>query len=237
MRQSGRTSPHHSNIARQTNIAAACIVGVDLGKLQDYTAISVLVRIEDETLPRGTGDGFRPLRPHEAPRRHFKEYQLRHVERLPLGTAYRRVAERARELAAKAAAETGAPVRTAIDFTGVGVPVFEMMQEEGIRPLAGISIHGGDSVSRDGPVYRVPKRDLVAVLQVHLQNGTLAFAEGLKHAPELKRELQNFKAKINIATGHDSYEAWREGDHDDLVLALAIGVWYAERPRELRLFY
>jgi|GEM_PF-1017644 hypothetical protein len=23
--------------------------------------------------------------------------------------------------------------------------------------------------------------------------------------------------KVNIATGHDSYEAWREGAHDDLV--------------------
>ena len=33
----------------------------------------------------------------------------------------------------------------------------------------------------------------------------------------------------------DTYEAWREGDHDDLVLAAAIGIWWAERaePRML----
>jgi hypothetical protein len=35
-------------------------------------------------------------------------------------------------------------------------------------------------------------------------------SEGLV-ASVLKRELLNFKVKINIATGHDSYEAWPVG--------------------------
>ena len=39
----------------------------------------------------------------------------------------------------------------------------------------------------------------------------------------------NLKVKINIATGHHSYEAWREGDHDDLVLAVAMACWCGER--------
>ena len=47
----------------------------------------------------------------------------------------------------------------------------------------------------------------------------------------LKEELLNFKMKINVATGHDSYEAWREGEHDDLVLAAALAVWAADRKR------
>jgi hypothetical protein len=44
-------------------------------------------------------------------------------------------------------------------------------------------------------------------------------------------ELDNFKAKINPATGHDSYGAgadWREGNHDDLVLSIALAVWYGQ---------
>jgi hypothetical protein len=45
----------------------------------------------------------------------------------------------------------------------------------------------------------------------------------------LERELQHFKVKINTQTGHDSYEAWRESDHDDLVLAIALSLWFAER--------
>jgi hypothetical protein len=30
--------------------------------------------------------------------------------------------------------------------------------------------------------------------------------------------------KVDSATGHDSYEAWRERDHDDLALAVALSV-------------
>jgi hypothetical protein len=34
------------------------------------------------------------------------------------------------------------------------------------------------------------------------------------------------RAKINLQTGHDSYEAWRERDHDDLVLAVALACYW-----------
>ena len=32
---------------------------------------------------------------------------------------------------------------------------------------------------------------------------------------------------MNLKTAHDSYEAWREGDHDDLVLSVGMAVWAA----------
>jgi hypothetical protein len=51
----------------------------------------------------------------------------------------------------------------------------------------------------------------------------------MKLWPELKKELLNFKRKINLKTGHDSYEHWREGDHDDLVLACALACWWVRR--------
>ncbi len=51
---------------------------------------------------------------------------------------------------------------------------------------------------------------------------------GLPLAEVLKDELLNFRVKINEATGHDSYEAWREKDHDDIVLATALACWYPE---------
>jgi hypothetical protein len=35
--------------------------------------------------------------------------------------------------------------------------------------------------------------------------------------------------KINISTAHDSYEAWWEGDHDELVLSVALPCWAGER--------
>jgi hypothetical protein len=54
---------------------------------------------------------------------------------------------------------------------------------------------------------------------------------GIGHAATLRAELKNFRAKVS-ATGHDSYGAgddWRHGNHDDLVLAVALSVWWGER--------
>jgi hypothetical protein len=44
----------------------------------------------------------------------------------------------------------------------------------------------------------------------------------------LVRELQNFRVKLTVAA-HETFGAWREGDHDDLVLAVALACWLAER--------
>jgi hypothetical protein len=38
----------------------------------------------------------------------------------------------------------------------------------------------------------------------------------------------NFRVTIS-QSGHDSYDAWRERIHDDLVLATALAVWWNER--------
>jgi hypothetical protein len=45
-------------------------------------------------------------------------------------------------------------------------------------------------------------------------------AEALQLKYTLVKELLKFQLKINISTAHDPYEAWREGDHDDLVLSI-----------------
>jgi hypothetical protein len=45
------------------------------------------------------------------------------------------------------------------------------------------------------------------------------------------RELLNFKVKIDLRTAHDSYEAWRDRTHDDLVFATALAAWWGERWR------
>ncbi|MBA3951633.1 MAG: hypothetical protein H0X57_07115 [Rubrobacter sp.] len=64
---------------------------------------------------------------------------------------------------------------------------------------------------------------------VLMQNERLKIAEALELKETLVRELLAFRVKINIATAHDSYEAWREGDHDDLVLSVALACWAGER--------
>jgi hypothetical protein len=54
-------------------------------------------------------------------------------------------------------------------------------------------------------------------------------ASALPEAATLTEELQNFQMKVSLDTGHNSYGAWREGAHDDLVLALACALWCGER--------
>jgi hypothetical protein len=44
----------------------------------------------------------------------------------------------------------------------------------------------------------------------------------------LIRELETMRMRIT-ASGNDQYGAYGEGEHDDLVLALALALWYAER--------
>jgi hypothetical protein len=214
------------------------IVGVDLGQQRDFTAITV---VERGYVPRGklyNADYWYKGREIYAAREPVKlEYHVRHLERPALGTSYVDVVERVIELLKSLGDEE---LVLAVDMTGVGRPVADMLKArlnewlEQDRDVylntAWITITGGDSVTKaEGGGIRVPKRDLASAPLVLMQNKQLKIAEGLQLSDTLKRELLNFKVKINIATGHDSYEAWREGDHDDLVLAVAMACWCGER--------
>jgi hypothetical protein len=71
----------------------------------------------------------------------------------------------------------------------------------------------------------------ICLLREPFHTGELQVAEGLELWPTLKKELLNFKRKIDLKTAHDSYEHWRESDHDDLVLACALACWWCRRRR------
>lgn len=76
--------------------------------------------------------------------------------------------------------------------------------------------------------WHVPKRDVVTALQVALQEGCFRVAKALPDAETLVREARNFQWKVSKA-GNDLYGAWREGQHDDLLLAAAVAVWWGQR--------
>ena len=82
--------------------------------------------------------------------------------------------------------------------------------------------------ARTKPRHRFLERDLISGLQIAAQNDKLKVASGLEFGPVLAQELQDFKVKIDSRTAHDSYGSWREGSHDDLILATAIALWTAE---------
>ena len=70
---------------------------------------------------------------------------------------------------------------------------------------------------------------VTATLQALLSSGRLKIAAELPLAEVLKRELLHFKVKITVA-GNETFEAWRERDHDDLVLALALALYVGSFP-------
>ncbi|KAA0253409.1 hypothetical protein FBQ97_00785 [Acidobacteria bacterium ACD] len=183
-------------------------VGLDLGQAQNYTALVVLER--DAPGPLAT-------------------YALRHAERVR-GISYLDIVEHVRGLLLRPPL-AGSSV-LAVDATGVGAAVTDLFRRADLgSELVPVTIHGGDRVTRDGDLYRVPKRNLAAVVAVLLQGGRLRIASSLPLAPVLTEELRSFRVTINPATAHESYAAWREADHDDLVLAVALAAWTAEAPR------
>jgi hypothetical protein len=196
------------------------IIGLDLGQKQDYTAVAV---VEKESRSEA---GDKPM------------LYLRHLERYSLGTPYGEQMDRVAALVEKLAPSMNLGNRgrwrypeLIVDATGVGIGVVEMLKDRGLRYRA-VSITSGLSESGGGGTYHVPKRNLVSRAVAPFEGRRLKIARGMRLVPELVKELENFKVKVNTRTAHDSYEAWRESDHDDLVLALALACWWAERRRQ-----
>jgi hypothetical protein len=184
-------------------------IGLDLGQAADYTAAAVFER---PAVQLGQPE---------------PDYALRHLQRFPLGTPDT-------EIVPAVAALLGRPplcealTYLAVDKTGVGAAVCDLLLPH-FPGMAAVTITGGSQVTAEPGGYHVPKRDLVSTLQVLLQARRLKIAAGLPEAAALTRELQVFRAKVSVATGHESFEAWRERDHDDLVLACALAAWLGER--------
>ncbi len=105
--------------------------------------------------------------------------------------------------------------------------MIDLFQQEELE-LVGVLIHGGDKASHEGQSWRVPKRDLVEAPQCYFQTGRLRVAGKLNLGPVLSQEMLDFRVKIDPMTAHDSYSAWREEDHDDLVLSVALAAWWGE---------
>ena len=191
------------------------IIGVDLGQARDYTAIAILERFEELTGKAEKGRWTTRVR-----------YEMPHLERPPLGTSYPAIIDRLKDLIARLPGHER--LRTLVDRTGCGRPVVDLMRREKLQ-IAPVTITAGGTAS-GGSYYgfNVPKRELVSNLAILFQAGRLKIARGLPEAPAMIEELQNFRIKFTTA-GNDTYEAWRESDHDDLVLAAAMAGWFGEK--------
>jgi hypothetical protein len=165
------------------------------------------------------------------------------IEQIQLGTTYPQIVK----MVCRMSADTRLRGRCvlAIDGTGVGRPVVDLFglekkkaadwsleAEESRGDAVGlfakgvpISITGGRRTKFEGGFLLVPKRDLVVSVKVLLEQGVLRIGQRVPQHALLIKELDNFSMKIDARTAHDSYSAWREGEHDDLVLGTAMITW------------
>jgi hypothetical protein len=181
----------------------AFFTGLDLGQMQDFSAVAVLDRVG---APASKAS-----------------FTLRYLHRWTLGTRYPAIVGQVSELLRRPPLPRSTLV---VDQTGVGACVVDLFRQAALpvllRPLL---ITGGNAVTTDEHgVWHVPKRELVSVLQLLLQSGRLKIPANIPGQEALVKELLAFRVKITTA-GNESFEAWRERDHDDLVLAVALAAW------------
>jgi hypothetical protein len=216
------------------------MVSCDLGQSFDPTAIAIL-----EATTRGIAharywnydDENRPADVLVPPRAWYTNsggvaypnaiarLQVRYLERLPLQMPYPDQVAAIARLIRRPPFDVIRP-QLLVDQTGVGRAVVDIFRRSGLRPV-GVTITAGDNETREGEDWRVSKIRIVSRLQALLNTGELWIAPDLREARTLASELQDFRG-IFTDTGYARFGA-REGAHDDLVLAVAIGAWWAAR--------
>lgn len=192
-------------------------IGLDLGQKRDHTALVVLERQRRHRYLVGPD----------------KELLVRAAERLPLGTGYPEVVEIVRHVVRVVSAKLGPQewCHLAVDATGVGKPVVDALRAANLGcRMTAVTITSGDKQhyrSGESSAMNVPKQNLIAGLQLALEQGELRIAKTMGSAGMLTKELLEVRMQRRELAGI-RYGAEGPGRHDDLVIALALAVWKAK---------
>lgn len=188
------------------------VIGLDLGMVYDHCALAVVERFQRlRDIPLG-GQVREDV------------HHVIYLHRWDLGTAYRQVVSDVGKLMQKADLQHAAIV---FDGTSVGRDVAILLHQAhresrlGNYWPRGYVITGGREITDK----IVPKRELIVKLLTLLESERLKIADNLPLRPQLEREFLAMRVKTTAA-GHDSYEAARERDHDDILFAVMLGAWF-----------
>ncbi len=184
------------------------VCGVDLGRADDWTVVAVLDVLRDAP---AVGS------PRPVPR--FELVHLARMRHQPWPVIAQRLGEMARWPALSGS-------RWAVDATGVGAPVVDLLRPL-VPRLTAVTITSGMAATAPAAnAANVPKVALISNLEVLVQTRRLTVDPAVREASVLREELANYSYEISEATGRMTSGAGG-GGHDDVVLALAIGLWAA----------
>jgi hypothetical protein len=196
-----RAQPHHH-------------IGQDLGQCVDRSAVAI---VEFVNQPTGTID------PATRAPLFSSRLALRHLESLPLETPYPQVAARAHELVRHP--RLMGRCTYIVDAHGPGGPVVDQLRLPYPKfgaPIVPMKVVTGDEARQKEKTYNVPKTLLLERLQHVLRTKKLRLYQG-PLTGDLVRELTLLQ-RVSRPSGNVVFES---PAHDDLVMALAMAVWWA----------
>ncbi|MGY8681193.1 hypothetical protein Q2941_25845 [Bradyrhizobium sp. UFLA05-153] len=197
---------------------SAWVVGVDLGKSVDSTAIAIM----HHTI-KGTGEWTADHKTRTRREKSVQRFDLLHLQRLPLGMNYVAQANAINEVMQREPLKS-AKAKLVIDQSGVGAGVVDLMEANGLR-LIRLQITAGSEQTHEGRLYRVAKTILISKMEAAMHSKELHVAAALTEAESLRDELRDFQRHVT-ASGANTWSA-RAGKHDDIVLAVSYGIWWA----------
>jgi hypothetical protein len=182
------------------------VVGVRVGQRHKSSAICV-VETEERRIDGRSEDHF----------------LVRHLERIPAGASFATIAKRVGEVTGEVYWRKESPPDVFVDTTGLGEPVFDLMQREAAHGwVLAVYMNHGDQRDLNAGVVKLGKAWLVTRLQTLLQDGRLHLPR-TQDAEDLAEDLRAFE--VNLPEGaSDRPGAFKVGRHDDLVVALGLSV-------------
>ncbi len=216
-------------------------IGVDIGQRRDSTAIVVAERVE---IGRTQDFAWGRALPAKAGQ---VQFEVRYMERLPLGTPYPDVARRLAEIVGRLPRTVAYPppdprlaalyqdlprrrsVTVCVDATGVGQPVVDVIVEAGID-VTPVYITAGRQVTETHGELHLAKEQMVSYLQVLVQQRRILLPD-TPEANAMVRELLDFEIRVT-EHANAQFEA-RTGSHDDYVTALALATWDVDSRRTI----
>ncbi len=203
-------------------------IGLDLGKSNDYSAVCIAQRTDFDN-PKGA-------------------IEVNNVDRFPLGTPYTKVAQHVGDLIRRLPdaivereywpmdkeiprKEVIHDYMLIVDATGVGNAVVELLRAQRLRMDEVVITSGVGQDRSEGSRTYLPKVQLISPLRVAFESGRLKIATQIPHWRQIESELMDFDEEIS-GSGAPSYGNRSANGHDDMVLAMALAVWKADKMRK-----